>query len=77
MRGGIRSSSDTPCLSSFRYTTVSALHAFSSKALSDAFFSLDTHNGPDRRTQTARSFPMGERRLRGGAACPGLTKSLV
>lgn len=42
MRGGSGASSTTRCLLDFRYTALPALHAFSWKALSDAFFSLES-----------------------------------
>ena len=62
MRGGSRASSTTLCLRDFRYTALPALHAFSSKVLSDAFFSLESDG-------EVHFPPWGRRRLRGGATC--------
>lgn len=73
VRGGSRSSSNTPVPATSAYTTLPLLHVFINKALPNAFLSSDTHNRPGRRTQIARPISPKERwRLKGGAPCPRL-----
>lgn len=65
MRGGSRASSATRCLRDFRYTALPALHAFSSKSLSDAFFSMESVgevHSPDGGDGGSEGVPLASRR---------------